>query len=124
MINNTCPCFPGTCRGDVVNGYTVGGQRCKATIPSTTPPYKPPHLLPTSLPHDRTAAMQIVTDECDKTNTVQMVELFLFLAKDKRIGQWVADNLQHKLDGMHPLDVIEAWEVARANVLSTPESKQ
>ena len=32
-----CACFPGTCRGgQVVNGLTPGGQRCKAVTPAKT----------------------------------------------------------------------------------------
>ena len=33
-LDAECPCFPGTCRGDVVNGRNVIGQRCKAQKPA------------------------------------------------------------------------------------------
>ena len=29
-----CPCFPGTCRGDVVGGKLANGQRCKECMPA------------------------------------------------------------------------------------------
>lgn len=33
-LETNCACFPGTCRGgEVIDGKTANGQRCKATIP-------------------------------------------------------------------------------------------
>lgn len=36
-MSDTCQCFPGTCRGgELVNGRTITGARCKACIPAAT----------------------------------------------------------------------------------------
>lgn len=37
-LDAECPCFPGTCRGDVVDGRNVIGQRCKAQKPAEPRP--------------------------------------------------------------------------------------
>lgn len=66
----TCPCFPGTCRGDAVNGRLANGQRCKATIPVPIKPSAKFRFLrdttyaERSWPEDRDQENGFYTNDC------------------------------------------------------------